>query len=247
MFSSTSTAYVEEYWTEQWDEFCDKVEATGSAGTFVSKHFLRRLTINAPVILVFVLACSVIYCFTATIGGQRVLGVHDTWDAFRPLQYSSLFTHIFAHSSLSHLRGNVSHLLLVGPSVENEFGSKNLAIIMVIVSLVSAFAHILLGSTRSHQLGASGVVFACILLNSLVSADNGRIPLAFVLIAVMYLGEELALMFNIFNPDNVSHHAHLFGGIVGGAAGFYIHKQRRQNKTKSVAEKWLQATKKKTK
>ena len=246
MFSSA--AHVEEYWTEQWDELCDKIEATGGIGESISKRFLRRLTVNAPVILLFVTACSIIYCFTATIGGERILGVHDTWNTFRPLQYTSLITHIFAHSSLNHLRGNVTHLLLVGPSVENEFGSKNLAIIMGIVSVVSAFVHILLGSTRSHQLGASGVVFACILLNSLVSADNGRIPVAFVLIAVMYLGDELTLMLNIFNPDDrMSHHAHLSGGIVGAAAGFYIHKQRRGKKEESVVQKWLQSAKKKSK
>ena len=56
----------------------------------------------------------------------RLLGVHDTWNSSRLWQYTSLITHIFAHSDYGHLKGNMTHLLLVGPGVEHAFGSKNL-------------------------------------------------------------------------------------------------------------------------
>ena len=140
----------------------------------------------------------------------------------------------------------MTHLLLVGPSVEHAFGSQNVSIIMLVVAVVSAFAHILLGNNYSHQLGASGVVFACILLNSLVGASHGKIPMAFVLVAILYLGEELALFFNFWNPDGISHHAHLTGGIVGAVAGFYIHRKQSSNKSpfraKTLSEFWKSKT-----
>jgi membrane associated rhomboid family serine protease len=241
MISLSSSAKLEESWSEEWIKLCDRIAATGKVGAFVSNRCLRLLTINAPVIISFVTICALLQLCTGWMGDTagRVLGVHDTWNSFRLLQYTSLVTHIFAHSGFNHLRGNVTHLLLVGPSVEHEFGSKNLLIIMAVVAIVSAFVHIFVGNWRSHQLGASGVVFACILLNSLVSADNGRVPVSFLLIALLYLGDELLLFFNFWNPDGVSHHAHLSGGLVGAAAGFYIHRTRRQAKTKNTVQKWL--------
>lgn len=249
MFSAPAAATfrdVEDYWSEQWMKACDLVASTGSAGKWVADNILRRLTIQAPVILLFVFICLVIFMFTSSFGGQRILGVHDDWNlAGRGiLQLTSLITHIFAHSDVNHIRGNVTHLLLVGPSVEHEFGSVNLIGIILVVAVASAFVHIFgAGAERTHQLGASGVVFACILLNSLVSADNGTIPMSFILISALYLGEELMLFFNFWNPDGVSHHAHLSGGLIGAAAGFMIHRQRRQEKAKKLASKWLKATK----
>lgn len=248
VFSTTTSAdETEQYIATKRDKLCEWLEKKGPVGKFVSQYILRHLTINAPVILAFVTLCSLVYVVTATVGGQRVLGVHDTWNTFRTLQYSSLLTHIFAHSGWGHLKGNVTHLLLVGPAVEHEFGSRNLILIILIVAIVSAFAHIVLGNRRSHQLGASGVVFACILLSSLVSAGNGKVPVAFVLIFMLYMGEELALFFNFWNPDGVSHHAHLTGGLVGAVAGIYIHRQRRQEKTSSIVQQWKKLTTKKKK
>jgi Rhomboid family len=72
-------------------------------------------------------------------------------------------------------------------------------------------------------LGASGVCFAFILLNSLVSAKRGKLPLSFVLTAIWWLGDELIDFF--FSGDGVSHHAHLVGGIVGAAFGYYLRQE----------------------
>jgi membrane associated rhomboid family serine protease len=222
-----------------------QVAGYGTIGKSVSDNFLRRLTVNAPVLLCFVVICVVIHVSTGWIANMgRILGVHDTWDTLRfPCQYTSLVTHIFAHSDYGHLRGNMTHLLLVGPSVEHVFGSKNLLLIMLVVAVVSAFAHILLGNAHTHQLGASGVVFACILLNSLVSATNGTIPLSFLLTVILYMGDELFQFF--WNSDATSHHAHLTGGLVGAAAGFYIHRERSKSKTKTFLNKWMSGTIKK--
>ena len=238
--SDATIPHHEVEWSHEWLEFCDRV-ATFSP--FLSNRILRRLTVNAPVILLFVAICTLLHIFVGcwSPSSGRILGVHDTWNTSRiPWQYTSLVTHIFAHSDFGHLRGNMTHLLLVGPGVEHAFGSRNVLKIMVIVAITSAFAHILIGNVRTHQLGASGVVFACILLNSIVSAENGKIPLSFVLTAILYLGEEFMNMLPVWSHKSAtSHHAHLTGGIIGAMAGFYIHKQRRRTKTKSIVDKWL--------
>lgn len=145
----------------------------------------------------------------------------------------------------------MTHLLLVGPAVEHAFGSKNLIIIIVVVALTSAATHIVVGGNHTHQLGASGVVFAFIILSSLVSAKYGKIPVSFLIVTGLYLGDEFMDFF--FAKDATSHHAHLVGGIVGGMAGFYIHKQKDQeqkmntyiNKLKSLTMS-MSSSKKKT-
>mmetsp|Transcript_9773 Transcript_9773/g.12900 ORF Transcript_9773/g.12900 Transcript_9773/m.12900 type:complete len:271 (-) Transcript_9773:411-1223(-) len=230
----------EEALNREWNEFCEYVERQGPNGKWVAENILQRLVVNAPVTLGFAVICLCVHVLT--LGGSatsisRILAVHDYWDGLSIAQYTSFWTHCFAHSSFRHLHGNLTMLMLVGPGVEFHFRSKNVLWIMTVVSLVSAMAHIVIGKQNTHQLGASGIVFAFILLNSMVSATQGQIPVSFVLTVLLYMGEEFWLL--LASKDDVSHHAHLTGGLVGAAAGFYIHgtmqkqKQLVGKKTKS--------------
>ncbi|KAL3907811.1 MAG: hypothetical protein SGILL_008718 [Bacillariaceae sp.] len=112
----------------------------------------------------------------------------------------------------------MTNLLLVGPSAEASFGHKTILQVIVTVAVSSSFTHLIVGRFNSRQLGASGVVFAMILLNSLVSAKSGKIPVSFVLISALYLGDEAWKLF--FSNDGISHSAHLAGGVVGTMYGF---------------------------
>jgi membrane associated rhomboid family serine protease len=228
---------VEDWSADQWQDVCKWVADIGPVGAWISNNILRRLTIEAPVVLSFVTLCTVLFfCLPSSSG--RWLGVHDTWNSSRiPWQYTSLLTHIAAHVDMGHLRGNMTHLLLTGPSVERAFGSKNVLYILLVVAITSAIMHIWVGGYYTHQLGASGVVFAFILLNSLVSASHGKIPVSFILTAIYYLGDELYDFF--FDKGPTSHHAHLTGGLVGAAAGFYLHRQRSVESTRKYAMKWM--------
>ena len=56
-------------------------------------------------------------------------------------------------------------------------------------------------------LGASGVVFALILLSSFTSMKEGEIPLTFILVAALYIGQQIYQ--GIFVNDNVSNLTHI--------------------------------------
>ncbi|CAB9524512.1 Peptidase, S54 family [Seminavis robusta] len=233
-----------EEWKEKssdaWIDFCDKVESKGGpVGEFVSRNILKRIVVNAPVLLGFVLICTLVHVCSVIYPGLRpILGVDERFTEYwNPFSYLSLFTHVVAHENWPHLQGNMVHLLLVGPSVEASFGSKNLFYIIVLVAFSSALVHLFVGKAHTYQLGASGVVFACILLSSLVTASTGTLPLSFLIVATWWLGDEFWKFF--FSGDAVSHHAHLSGGIVGTIAGYYIHKKRAEQAAKGVASKWL--------
>ena len=67
-------------------------------------------------------------------------------------------------------------------------------------------------------LGASGIVFAFILLSSFTCMKDGKIPLTFILVVIIYIGGQIYQ--GIFVKDNVSNLTHIIGGGVGSALGF---------------------------
>jgi len=210
----------------RWDDLCDWIAAQGDAPKLIADHFLRRLTVEAPVVISFCFLNVLIHILAYTVmpGLNHFLAVQDTLQLTSFMQYPRLITHIFAHDGLAHIKGNMTHLLLVGPSCEHVYGSIAMLKIFGLVAIVSAFAHIFVGGTNTHQMGASGIVFSTILLNSLVAAEVGKIPVSFLLTAGLWITDELFKLF--FGRDGVSHHAHLTGAIVGTLAGYYFHGDR---------------------
>ena len=71
--------------------------------------------------------------------------------------------------------------------------------------------------------GASGVVFAFIVLASFTGFRDGEIPLTFILIAVIYIGQQVYE--GIAVSDNVSNMVHIVGGLVGAAIGYLLNKK----------------------
>lgn len=73
-------------------------------------------------------------------------------------------------------------------------------------------------------LGASGVVFALILLSSFTSIREGCIPMTFLLVALIYISQEVYR--GVFVQDNVSNLTHVVGGFVGSGLGYIMNKHK---------------------
>ena len=71
--------------------------------------------------------------------------------------------------------------------------------------------------------GASGVIFAFILLTSFTGVRQGEIPLTFLLVAAVYLGQQAAQ--GLFFRDNISNLTHIAGGVIGAAMGYMFNKR----------------------
>lgn len=212
---------VEDY----WDDLCDWLEQGKQPDyvRWISLSVLRRITVEAPVVITFCFLCVVVHVLQKVVwtGLNTFLAVPHTFRLLSVMQVPRLFTHVIAHDgSISHIKNNMVHLLLVGPSAEHVYGSTTMLLVIALVAVTSAAAHILVGSPHTHQLGASGVVFAVILLNSLMAAVSGTIPLSFILTAALWVSDEVYKFF--FGRDGVSHHAHLTGAIVGTVVAYYI-------------------------
>ena len=69
----------------------------------------------------------------------------------------------------------------------------------------------------SFLLGASGIVFMMILLGSFTNVKDGGIPLTFILVLALFLGQEVI---SAFEENNISEFAHVVGGVCGSFFGF---------------------------
>ena len=73
--------------------------------------------------------------------------------------------------------------------------------------------------------GASGIVFAFIILASFTGFRNGEIPLSFILVAVIFIGQQIYEGVTV--ADNISNSAHIVGGLVGAVIGFALNKRKK--------------------
>jgi membrane associated rhomboid family serine protease len=125
-------------------------------------------------------------------------------------------SHVAGHANWSHLVNNFSLILLIGPMLEENYGSVSLSVMIIITALVTGILNVLFFST--FLMGASGVVFMMILLSSFTNFTRGEIPLTFILVLALYLGSQLG---NSLNTDNISYFAHIVGGFCGSLFGFF--------------------------
>lgn len=137
---------------------------------------------------------------------------------FNPLTYIRLFTHVIGHSNWRHFTNNFTYILLVGPMIEEKYGTINLLIMILITAGITGIINSIISKNRI--LGASGIVFMLIILSSFVNITSGKIPITLVLIFIFYIVNEI--IDGIFKKDNVSHLGHLIGAICGLAFGFYF-------------------------
>ena len=115
---------------------------------------------------------------------------------------------------------NFLYILLIGPMIEEKYGSKNL-IIMILITAVTTGIINMIFSKNKMILGASGIVFMMIVLSSFVNIEAGKIPITLILICLFYIVNEI--ISGIFKKDNVSHLGHLIGAVLGFVFGFYIY------------------------
>lgn len=135
-----------------------------------------------------------------------------------PLTYIRLFTHIFGHQNWRHFSNNFLYILLIGPMIEEKYGTLNLLWMILITAGITGIINSII--SKNSILGASGIVFMFIVLSSFVNIEAGKIPLTLILIFIFYIVNEI--IDGLFKKDNVSHLGHLIGAISGLIFGFYI-------------------------
>ncbi len=183
-----------------------------------------RITFNAPVTLGFVFMCFVATLAGIMTGTKSTMAIFMTYHSSlrNPLTYIRFFTHIFGHSGWEHFIGNASFLLLLGPMLEEKYGSKEMIEVIAITAVATALINYIF-FINVALCGASGVVFAFIILASFTGFKAGEIPLTFILVAVIFIGQQVYQ--GIAVMDNISNMAHIVGGIVGACIGYMLNRR----------------------
>lgn len=182
---------------------------------------MPKITYNSPVTLTFTLAA-----LAATLAGMITKGaatmllfsVYRT-SLLNPMLYLRLFTYVLGHADMAHFMGNFTIILLVGPMLEEKYGSKRFVLMILITAFITGIISIIFFPSTAF-LGASGVAFMMILLSSYANSKEGEIPLTLIFVAILYLGSEI--INGIFVSDDISQLGHIIGGLCGGGFGWLI-------------------------
>ena len=180
---------------------------------------MKKLQYNSPVVLTFFFLSLAELVVSTVTGGWTKMAFFAVYRAplNDPLTYLRLFTHVLGHADVDHFLGNMLLFLVVGPPLEEKYGSRTLLIGIALTAVASGLLQCAFFPDAA-LLGASGIVFMFIMLASLAGMDCGRIPVTLLLVAVLYLGQEVYSIF--FVQDNVANFMHLVGGACGTAFGF---------------------------
>ena len=182
-----------------------------------------KLKYNSPVVLTFSLLSLAALILGYLTGGESTVKYFAVYRAplTDPLTYLRLFTHVLGHSGYTHYMSNMLIILLVGPALEEKYGSRQLLIGIAAAAVITGVFHMIF--FRSALMGASGVVFMMIVMASFSGFKQGTIPVTLVLILVLYVGSEIVDMFT--HADNVSQSAHIVGGLWGLVWGWKLNQR----------------------
>ena len=185
----------------------------------------KRITFNSPVVLgfVFISLCAMIANYLTLGVSNQLLFMTYHSSLASPLTYLRFFTHVLGHAGWSHYIGNMMYILLLGPMLEEKYGSVNIVELIAVTALITGLLNYFLFPGVA-LCGASGVVFAFILMTSFTNFREGEIPLTVILFAFIFLGQQIYE--GVFLQDNVSNLSHIAGGLVGAFVGYQLNRKK---------------------
>ena len=184
---------------------------------------IKNFDYNSIVILsYFFLSLSACFLNFLTKGkSNKLLFSNYRSSFFSPLTYIRLFTHSLGHSNFDHFVHNFLYILLLGPLMEEKYGSINLLFMFLITSLVVSLFNIIFSNYSIK--GASANVYMLIVLSSFTNISNNKIPLTFILICLFYVVSEVKNSLSKKNKNDHTYYAgHILGAICGAVFGFYF-------------------------
>ena len=178
---------------------------------------------NSIVILSYLFICLGAWLLNTITRGKSNKLLFESYRSslLNPLTYVRMFTHSIGHKDWDHLVSNFLYILLIGPMIEEKYGSINLSIMLLITSLVIALYNIIFNDYVIT--GASGNVYMLIVLSSFSNISEGKIPITVILICIFYVITEIKKSL-LEGNKKIYHDGHLIGAICGLVFGFLFLK-----------------------
>lgn len=217
-----------------------------------------RVTYDAPITLSFIFITAIIFILDQfalkgslsekiLICSGRTNGY--SFDYTSPLSYVRIFAHVFHANNWINMLSNATFLLLLGPVLEERYGSIAIALTLFLSSLISG---VLATFSPIPVSGPSAIIFLFILLSTITSFEKRNLSLSSILLFILYsafvlsqgYGNNLSLFTGnkiiIFFKANIPSFMSLIAGILGSIAGFLTApkatKSAKQKKTEKSQE-----------
>lgn len=183
---------------------------------------------NAPVSLTFSILCLVAFVLEKFLLEKMVPDLHlftsltkqgseFAFVASNPVHYVRLITYVFGAVNWNQLFISLILVLLLGPSLEINYGGKLLFVMMLISSFVSGVVSACFSAVTLS--GASSVIFMMIILSSYSAIEKKKMPLSLIFVFIFFFAKENMEMLaetSCFYPVLIS----LLGGFLGCVFGF---------------------------
>ncbi len=182
-----------------------------------------HLQYNSPVVLSFALVSLGALLLNLLTHGRSNVMLFSVYRSslLQPLTYPRFFLHVLGHANFTHYISNMMLILVVGPPLEEKYGSRPLLWAIAVTALVSGLVHWLF-FPGTALLGASGIVFMMIVMSSLAGMKDGAIPITLILVLILYIGGEVVK--GVTLSDNVSQLTHVIGGLCGAFLGMSLRR-----------------------
>ncbi len=186
------------------------------------KRYVIKIQYNSPVVLTFALLSFGALALGTVLGSEVTMRYFSVYRAplGDPLTWLRFFTHVLGHVNYEHYIGNMLLILVVGPPLEEKYGSRSLLLAILITALISGLVQFIF-FPGTALLGASGIVFMMIVMSSLAGMKSRCIPLTLIFVVVFYLGGEIVA--GLSAADNVSQLTHIVGGVCGAVIGYILY------------------------
>ena len=184
---------------------------------------LELIQYNSPVVLTFAIISIFALLLAAITDHSSTFALFSVYrSSFTdPLAYIRILSHIFGHASFEHFFNNFLILLLVGPMLEEKYGTVKMVYLIGFTAIITGITQIIFFDTV--LLGASGIVFMFMILAGFANVRRRRIPLTLIVVFVVFLGREVVS--GIAVEDSISRITHIVGGICGAVFGFVINRK----------------------
>lgn len=199
-----------------------------------SFKFPAKFSYDAPVTLTFALISVVIFLLNSFIFKQKmdtIIASPTTaagalaFSASNFMSYLRILLYPFGSISSTALVSNLIFILLLGPSMEERYGSVIIGIMMCVSTI---FSGVLTACFCTISLkGAIPIVFMLIFLNSFMSISKKKIPLSFVMAFILFI----VLGISEKNPNGaIGIIINIAGGLCGSLFAFLTSPKARAEK-----------------
>ena len=157
-----------------------------------------KVAYDAPVTLSFVIICAIIFLLNVLLaksgkaGGLEKIFASPTSQAgvlpfipSAPVSYVRLFFYIFGAGDPSVMFTNLILIMLLGPAMEERYGSVIIGIMIFVAALFSGVLNACF--SESSLVGSLPLVSMMIFLNAFMSFSKKKFPLSFAAVMVLFV------------------------------------------------------------